>query len=439
MQKTKAYTNILQDTRIRNSIEIMSPCGTFESLMGAIGGGADSVYFGIGRLNMRSASTKNFTIADLPEIARICAGHNVRPYLALNTVIYDDDLREMKQIADAVKQSNISAIIASDIAVIDYARKIGVEIHISTQQNVSNFEAVKYFSNFADVIVLARELSLEQTAHIVRQIINADLRGPSGRRVRIEVFVHGALCMAISGKCYMSLHEFDKSANRGECLHTCRRSYTVRDTDNDYELEIDNEYIMSPKDLSAIAFVDKIIEAGVTVMKIEGRGRSADYVKKTTQCYDEAVKAYFAGEYTPGKIKQWEERLASVFNRGFWDGYYLGRKLGEWSGKYGSRATKKKVHVGIVTNFYKNISVAEILVQASSIEIDDEIIITGPTSGVVECLANEIRKDESIVTAAAKGETVSIKAGERVRRGDKVYKLMETARAGNGVSEIKAK
>ncbi len=411
----------------------MSPCGSFESLMGAIGGGADSVYFGIGRLNMRSASTKNFTIADLPEISRVCSEHNVRPYLALNTVIYDGDLTDMKEMVDAAVESNISAIIASDIAVINYAREKGMEIHISTQQNVSNFEAVKYFSKFADVIVLARELSLEQTAHIAQQIIDNDLRGPSGKRIKIELFVHGALCMAISGKCYMSLHEFGKSANRGECLHTCRRSYTVRDTDNDYELEIDNEYIMSPKDLSTIAFVDKIIEAGVTVMKIEGRGRSADYVKKATQCYDEAVKAYFDGEYTADKIKQWEEKLASVFNRGFWDGYYLGRKLGEWSGKYGSRATKKKVHIGVVTNYYKNISVAEILIQAGNIKVNDEIIITGPTSGVIDCLASEIRKDESDVKLAGKGETVSIKIGEKVRRGDKLYKLVETARVSDGI------
>lgn len=408
----------------------MSPAGSFESMAAAIQAGADSIYFGVGKLNMRSNSTKNFTLDDLPEIAQRCSDKGVKSYLTLNTIIYDEDINEMKLTVDKVRESGITAIIASDISVIEYARAKNVEVHISTQQNISNYEAVRYFSQYTDVMVLSRELSLEQVSRIVQRSIDEDLRGPNGEPVRIEVFAHGALCMAVSGKCYMSLHEFNYSANRGACLQTCRRSYTVTDNDNGYELEIDQEYIMSPKDLCTIGFLDRIIDAGVRVLKIEGRGRPADYVKRVTSCYDEAIKAYYDGTYTPEKIKKWEERLSTVFNRGFWDGYYLGRKMGEWSELYGSNATKKKVLLGIVSNYFPNIGVAEITMKADYVENGDEIMIIGSTSGVYEGYATQIRSESQTgeVEKAEKGEIISFKVEDKVRRGDKFYKLVDTAK-----------
>lgn len=408
----------------------MSPAGSFESMAAAIQAGADSIYFGVGKLNMRSNSTKNFTLDDLPEIAQRCSDKGVKSYLTLNTIIYDEDINEMKLTVDKVRESGITAIIASDISVIEYARAKNVEVHISTQQNISNYEAVRYFSQYTDVMVLSRELSLEQVSRIVQRSIDEDLRGPNGEPVRIEVFAHGALCMAVSGKCYMSLHEFNYSANRGACLQTCRRSYTVTDNDNGYELEIDQEYIMSPKDLCTIGFLDRIIDAGVRVLKIEGRGRPADYVKRVTSCYDQAIKAYYDGTYTPEKIKKWEERLSTVFNRGFWDGYYLGRKMGEWSELYGSNATKKKVLLGIVSNYFPNIGVAEITMKADYVENGDEIMIIGSTSGVYEGYATQIRSESQTgeVEKAEKGEIISFKVEDKVRRGDKFYKLVDTAK-----------
>lgn len=408
----------------------MSPAGSFESMAAAIQAGADSIYFGVGKLNMRSNSTKNFTLDDLPEIAQRCSDKGVKSYLTLNTIIYDEDINEMKLTVDKVRESGITAIIASDISVIEYARAKNVEVHISTQQNISNYEAVRYFSQYTDVMVLSRELSLEQVSRIVQRSIDEDLRGPNGEPVRIEVFAHGALCMAVSGKCYMSLHEFNYSANRGACLQTCRRSYTVTDNDNGYELEIDQEYIMSPKDLCTIGFLDRIIDAGVRVLKIEGRGRPADYVKRVTSCYDQAIKAYYDGTYTPEKIKKWEERLSTVFNRGFWDGYYLGRKMGEWSELYGSNATKKKVLLGIVSNYFPNICVAEITMKADYVENGDEIMIIGSTSGVYEGYATQIRSESQTgeVEKAEKGEIISFKVEDKVRRGDKFYKLVDTAK-----------
>nr|NQU92130.1 U32 family peptidase [Bacteroidota bacterium] len=338
----------------------MAPVGSYESLMAAIQGKADSVYFGVGKLNMRSRSSKNFSTDDLAQISKICHAHHIRSYLALNTIIYDAELVEMKQYVDAAKANGICAIIASDQSVIQYARSQDVEVHMSTQTNITNIEAVKFWSHFADVMVTARELTLDQVAEITRQISEGQIKGPSGNLVRIEIFAHGALCMAVSGKCYLSLDNMNFSANRGACLQLCRRGYKVTDQDGEFELEIDNEYIMSPKDLKTIDFIDKILKAGVRVLKIEGRGRSADYVKVASQCYREAVDAYFSGNYTKEKLDVWNKKLASVYNRGFWDGYYMGAKLGEWTEKYGSLATKQKTYIGKVTNYFSKIGVAEI-------------------------------------------------------------------------------
>lgn len=408
-------------------IEIMAPVGSYESLMAAIQGGANSVYFGVGKLNMRSRSSKNFTLDDLAEISKICHENGLRSYLALNTIIYNTELTEMKQFVDAAKANGITAIIASDLSVIQYARATGVEVHMSTQTNITNIEAVKFWANFADVMVTARELTLDQVAEITRQIEKEQIKGPSGNLVQIEVFAHGALCMAVSGKCYLSLDNMNYSANRGACLQLCRRGYKVTDLDGEVELEIDNEYIMSPKDLKTIGFLDKILKAGVRVLKIEGRGRSADYVKVVTRCYREAVDAYFDGNFTPDNIGKWEQQLATVYNRGFWDGYYLGRKMGEWTENYGSMATKRKTYIGKVTNYFSNIGVAEMKVETYDLKIGDEIQINGPTTGVYEDILMEIRVDEKTTDRAVKGQYCSIPVKYLVRRMDKVFKVEDAA------------
>ncbi len=404
-----------------NKIEIMAPVGSYEALSSAINSGAGSVYFGIDRLNMRSKSSVNFSFDDLKQISEICHQNNVKSYITLNTVMYDEDYELACEIIRQAKNNGISAVIASDISVIDYAREQNVEVHISTQLNISNAGAVKYYSRYADVIVLARELNLSQVSSISNYIKENDIRGPKGELVRIEMFVHGALCMAVSGKCYLSLHEYNKSANRGSCLQNCRRSYLVIDSETGAELEIDNEYIMSPKDLKTIHFLDKILDAGVSVLKIEGRGRSPEYVKTTVECYHEAVDAYLAGAYTDEKIEYWNTRLSQVYNRGFWDGYYLGQKLGEWSSKYGSHSTKVKTYIGDITNYFKKSSVAEITLKSAGLNVGDEIMIIGPTTGVIETKILEIRKELETVSEAYKGDVISIPSEKVLRRSDKVY------------------
>lgn len=409
------------------SIEIMSPVGSYESLMAAIQAGAGSVYFGVGKMNMRSRSAANFDYDDLQQITKICKEHNVRSYLTVNTVVYNNEVDEVVKLVDLAQKCEVSAIIASDWAVIQYCRKIGMEVHISTQCNITNIAAVRFFAQFADVMVLAREVSLAQAAEICQVIRDENICGPSGQLVQIEMFIHGALCMAVSGKCYLSLDNMGYSANRGACLQLCRRKYTVKDTETDLELEVDGKYIMSPKDLCTIGFLDKIIKAGVTILKIEGRGRSAEYVKMVTECYHEALKAIEEGSYTQDKVAQWMERLRSVFNRGFWDGYYLGRTMGEWSERYGSQATRVKTHIGKITNYYTNIGVAEILIETDELKLGDNILITGPTTGIYEDTLQEIRVDLKPCEKAEKGVYCSIATKELVRRGDKVYKWIEVA------------
>jgi putative protease len=394
--------------------------------MAAIQANTDAVYFGIDQLNMRSRSANNFTIDDLRKISSVCKENNIKTYLTLNTIIYDAELDLMKSIVDAAKENYISAIIASDMSVIMYAKKVGIEVHISTQCNITNIEAVKYYSQYADVIVTARELSLKQVAEIVKLIEKEQIKGPAGNLVKIEIFAHGALCMAISGKCYLSLDNMNYSANRGACLQLCRRAYLVKDKEEGYELEIDKEYIMSPKDLCTIGFLDKIIHAGVNVLKIEGRGRSPEYVKTVTACYREAVDAIFNGTYTKDKIDEWILRLGSVYNRGFWDGYYLGRKTGEWTEQYGSRATKTKVYIGKVTNYFSNLKVAEIKIETNEIGESDDLLIIGPTTGVAEIKISEIRIALEKTKSAVKGNVCSIPILELVRRNDKVYKLVDS-------------
>jgi putative protease len=409
---------------MQNKIEIMSPVGSFESLAAAIQAGADSVYFGIDKLNMRARSSVNFTFADLKLIRERCIENGIKSYLTLNTEIYQDDLSLMREIVNQAKENEIDAVIASDIAVIQYANSIGQKIHISTQLNIANYTALEFWAKFADVMVLARELNLDQVAGISNQIEVNQLLGPSGNLIRIEIFAHGALCMAVSGKCYLSLHEFNKSANRGSCYQTCRRGYVVTDKETGYELEVDNQYIMSPKDLKTIHFLDKIIDAGVSVLKIEGRGRSADYVKTVTECYKEAVTAISEGTYTTERIAEWDERLSRVFNRGFWDGYYLGQKLGEWSSKYGSQATTKKVYIGDVTNYFSKIEVAEIRIRTDELRLGDQIMVVGPTSGVWESTVIEMRDAQGNVDVASKGMLVAIAVGQRLRKADKLYKIV---------------
>lgn len=404
-------------------IEIMSPAGNFEALHAAIQGGANSVYFGVGELNMRSHSANNFSAGDLPEIVSICSSNNVKSYLTLNIVIYDSDLEAMRKTLEAAHDAGVSAIIASDMAVILYARKLGVEVHISTQLNVSNIESVRYHSQFADVIVLSRELTLVQIKAISDAIKREQIKGPSGKLVALELFCHGALCMAVSGKCYLSLHEYNASANRGSCYQLCRRGYQVTDLETGMQLEIDNKYIMSPKDLCTIEFVDKIIDAGVTVFKIEGRARAAEYVKRVTSAYRQAADAVCDGSFDRKLSGELKARVSSVFNRGFWDGYYQGAKLGEWSDVYGNKATRKKRYVGKVTNYFSNLSVAEVLVETGELRTGDQILITGPSTGVIECEAQEIRVDLKVTEKAVKGEycSIPVPAGVKLRRSDKIY------------------
>jgi len=403
----------------------MAPVGSFESLQAAVQAGADSVYFGLGSLNMRSKSSLNFTLDDLTEITRICKENKIKTYLTLNTVMYDQDLLLMKTLVDAAKEHQVSALIASDQSVIEYGRSAGMEIHLSTQINISNYQSLKFYSSYADVVVLARELNLEQVSEIARQIGVDQLRGPSGDLMRIEMFVHGALCMATSGKCYMSLHQYNSSANRGACLQGCRRSYIVTDKDSGDELLIDNEYIMSPKDLCTIGFTDKLLAAGVEVLKIEGRARPPEYVKTTVSCYREAVHAVMDGSYNRDKIDDWTEKLATVFNRGFWDGYYLGRRLGEWSEVYGSKATRRKLYLGKGMNYFDRLGVAEFLIETHELSVGDEILITGPSTGVIQLSIEEMRVDDQIVQSVQKGTRFSIKTEQKVRRSDKLFKWIE--------------
>ncbi len=405
-------------------IEIMAPVGSYEALSAAIQAGAGSVYFGIGKLNMRSRSAKNFTLDDLRQIAETCNAHGVKSYVTVNTVIYDEEIEEMHQLLDAIKANGISAIIASDQSVIQYARQIGIEVHMSTQTNITNIEAVKYYSQFADVMVTARELNIGQVKHITEEIGKQQIRGPHGNLVRIEVFCHGALCMAISGKCYLSLDNYNSSANRGACLQLCRRGYEVRDREEGVELAIENEYIMSPKDLCILPFLDKVLDAGVEVLKIEGRGRSPEYTKVTVAVYHEAVQAIQEGNFTQDKVDAWMKRLRSVYNRDFWDGYYLGRKTGEWTEKYGSQATQTKLYVGQITNYFSKLGVAEIRMETHDLNVGDPIMIIGPTTGVYEDTIPEIRVDLKSVQQTVKGEACSIPVKSLVRRGDKVYKLV---------------
>ena len=408
-----------------NDIEIMAPVGSYEALAAAIQAGAGSVYFGIGKFNMRSKSTKNFTLDDLHTISETCHAHGVKSYVTVNTVVFDEEMDEMHALLDAIKANNISAIIASDQSVIQYARKIGVGVHMSTQCNITNIEAVKYYSQFADVMVTARELNINQVKHITEEIERQHITGPNGELVRIEVFCHGALCMAVSGKCYLSLDNFGTSANRGACVQPCRRGYEVTDRDKEITLAIENEYIMSPKDLCTLPFLDKVLAAGVKVLKIEGRGRSPEYTKVTVGVYREAVDAINAGSFSAEKAAAWVERLRSVYNRDFWDGYYLGRKMGEWTKKYGSQATKTKLFIGTITNFFAKINVVEIRMETHDLSVGDEIMIIGPTTGVYEDTVKEIRVDLEPVNQTVKGELCSIPAHDIVRRGDKVYKIIE--------------
>lgn len=405
--------------------EIMAPVGSYDSLAGAIQGGANSIYFGIEGLNMRAKSSNNFTIEDLKNIAKICKEHGMKSYLTVNTIIYDNDLDLMRKIVDAAKDAQLSAIIASDVSVMMYARSIGVEVHLSTQLNITNTEALKFYGQFADVVVLARELNLDQVAAIYKDIVEQEIKGPKGELIRIEMFCHGALCMAVSGKCYLSLHERDLSANRGACNQLCRRGYIVKDKESDIELEIDNEYIMSPKDLKTIHFMNKMMDAGVRVFKIEGRARGPEYVRTVVECYKEGVKAHCEGSFSEEKIAEWDERLATVFNRGFWDGYYLGQRLGDWSSNYGSGATKRKIYIGKGIKYFSNIGVAEFLMETQSLKVGDEILITGPTTGAVSQIVDEIRVDLKCVEETVKGEKFSIKVMDKIRPSDKLFKLIK--------------
>ena len=408
-----------------NDFEIMAPVGSRESLAAAINAGANSVYFGIGQLNMRSHSANHFTIDDLKEIAETCNAKNTKTYLTVNTVIYGEDIETMHEIIDAAKAANITAVIASDVAVMMYCRQVGVEVHLSTQLNISNIDALKFYAQFADVAVLARELNMDQVKEIHEQIIKQNICGPKGQPVRIEMFCHGAFCMAISGKCYMSLHDANRSANRGACVQICRRSYTVTDNETGNQLEIDNKYIMSPKDLKSVRFIDKMMDAGVRVFKIEGRARGPEYVHTVVSCYKEAIESVLDGTFTEEKKDQWDERLSTVFNRGFWDGYYQGQTMGEWTKHYGNKATEKKVLVGKVIKHFSKLGVAEIAVEASELELGDHLLITGTTTGVMYFDAKEIRYELNPVEKADKGTRVSIPVPDKVRPNDKVFKLVK--------------
>lgn len=409
----------------RKDFEIMAPVGSRENLAAAINAGADSVYFGIGKLNMRSHSANPFTISDLKEIASICQEHGLKSYLTVNTIIYGEDIDTMHEIIDAAKEANISAVIASDVAVMMYCRQVGQEVHLSTQLNISNIEALKFYAQFADVVVLARELNMWQVADIYRQIQEQNICGPSGQQVRIEMFCHGALCMAISGKCYLSLQTAGRSANRGECVQICRRGYEVTDIDTGNQLNIDNKYIMSPKDLKTIDFIDIMMNAGVRVLKIEGRARGPEYVQTVTSCYNEAINAVLDGTFTDEKKRQWNEQLATVFNRGFWDGYYQGQKLGEWCEVYGSKATEKREYVGKCCKYFSNLGVAEFLIENIDLHVGDKVLITGTTTGALIQTVGEIRYDLGPVETATRGQHISFKVNEKVRPNDKLYALVK--------------
>lgn len=406
----------------------MAPVGSYESLYAAIDAGADAVYFGVEGLNMRARSSVNFTLDDLRNIASICSAHGVKSYLTVNTVIYDSDIPTCHRVIDAVKESGISAIIASDLAAITYARQTGVEVHISTQVNATNIDAVRFFATYADVMVLARELNLDQVAAIHRAIEEENICGPNGSRVRIEMFCHGALCMAVSGKCYMSLHEMNSSANRGACTQICRRSYTVTDRETGDQLDIENKYIMSPKDLKTIHFLNKMVDAGVRVFKIEGRARGPEYVKIAVQCYSEALDAICNGTYSEEKIAGWDSQLVKIFNRGFWNGYYLGQRLGEWSSKYGSSATRVKHYAAKGVRYFSNIGVAEFYVESGEVAVGDEVVITGPTTGAVIMTVDELRVDLKPVEKAFKGQSFSMKVDKKIRPSDRLYVWKETGK-----------
>ncbi len=412
-----------------NDFEVMAPVGSRESLAAAIQAGADAVYFGIGRLNMRAHSASAFTAGDLRDIAETCRRHGIRSYLTVNTIIYGEDLATMRAIIDAARQAGISAVIASDVAVMAYCNSVGQEVHLSTQLNISNIEALKFYARFADVVVLARELSLDQVAEIHRGIVEQGVRGPKGEPVRIEMFCHGALCMAVSGKCYMSLHSANRSANRGECVQVCRRSYTVTDDETGEQLAIDNKYVMSPKDLKTIRFVDRLMKAGVTVMKIEGRARGPEYVYTVVRCYKEAIQSVLDGTFTEEKKDEWDRRLATVFNRGFWDGYYLGQRLGEWNTGYGSNATERKVYVGRGVKYFSKLGVAEFTCEACEFGPGDRLLITGPTTGVMYVTPAEVHGDHGPVERAAKGTRVSIAVTGKVRPSDKLFKIVSQRQA----------
>ncbi len=430
LHKSRIFAQIYGKKKMNHQLkdfEIMAPVGSRESLAAAIQAGADSIYFGIGYLNMRAHSANTFTIDDLHEIAAICDEHGMKSYLTVNTIIYDEDVEQMRKTVDAAKEAGISAVIASDVAVMEYANRINQEVHLSTQLNISNVEALHFYARFADVVVLARELNLMQVRKIYDKIVEDHICGPKGELLRIEMFCHGALCMAVSGKCYLSLAAQNQSANRGACVQICRRAYTVKDKDSDVELDIDNKYIMSPKDLKTIHFMDEMIEAGVRVFKIEGRARGPEYVRTVVECYKEAISSVLDNTFTDEKKLGWDERLKTVFNRGFWNGYYLGQKLGEWSEHYGSNATEKKMYIGPAVKYFSNLHVAEFVTEAGTLEVGDSLLITGPTTGALYYTLDEVRVDMKSVDKVEKGVHFSIKINEKVRPSDKLYKLVKNS------------
>lgn len=408
-----------------DKIELMAPAGDFESLQAAIDNGADSVYFGVEQLNMRARSTVNFTIADLPEIARRCGNKNVRTYLTLNTIIYDHDLSVVKTLLAKAKEANITAVIASDQAVIAMARQLGIEVHISTQLNITNIETIRFYSLFADTMVLSRELSLRQVKSITEQIVREDIKGPNGNLVEIEIFGHGALCMAVSGKCYLSLHSHNSSANRGACKQNCRKKYTVIDQESGFEIEVDNEYLMSPKDLCTLDFLDQVIDSGIQVLKIEGRGRAPEYVATVVKTYRDAIDSYYEGSFSKEKVAVWMDALATVYNRGFWSGYYLGQELGEWSAVPGSLATQKKVYVGKGTHYFPKANIGQFKIEAYDIKAGDKILITGPNTGAQELVIDEMFVNDRVSEKATKGDHCTLKLPFRIRLSDKLYKIVE--------------
>jgi len=417
--------------RSRNDIELLAPAGSYESLTAAGQGGADAVYFGIEQLNMRARSSANFTSEDLPDIVERARELGMKSYLTVNTVVFNQELVQMRNIVDRAKEAGVDAVIASDQSVIGYCNSAGVRVHLSTQLNISNIETLKFYAPVSELAVLARELDLDQVKEMYGAIQVEDLRGKSGEPYRIEMFVHGALCMATSGKCYLSLHEHNHSANRGGCFQVCRRAYTVKDRDREIELDIENEYIMSPKDLKTIHFLDRILDAGVSILKVEGRARSPEYVRTVCECYNEAINACLEGSFNQAKVMEWDKRLASVFNRGFWDGYYLGQRLGEWSEVHGSKATKSKTYIGKGSNYFDRIGVAEVLIQTGELRVGDEILISGPTTGAIEATIKELRVDERSVEVAVKGDKCSFPLDQVIRRSDKVFRMQATSSEGS--------